>query len=88
MRDELIESIKQIEKITDLVKMKSSAIEVLEAQVHREKHALKVEKFNVLVQNINKQRNVVGVIQIMYNMILSGEGMAVVGSKYQKRFEA
>lgn len=87
MRDELIESIKQIEKITDLVKMKSSAIEVLEAQVHREKHALKVEKFNVLVQNINKQRNVVGVIQIMYNCLLSGEGLAAIGSKYQSRFK-
>lgn len=88
MKDELIDGIKQIEKITDLVTMKSSAISILETQVHREKHALKAEKFSALVVSINKQRNVAGVVQVLYNCLLSGEGMAVVGSRYQKRFEA
>lgn len=88
MKDELIENIKQIEKITDLVTIKTSAISILEAQVHREKHALNPAKFSALVVSINKQRNVPGVIQVMYNVLLSGEGMAVVGSRYQKRFEA
>ena len=86
MKDELIESIKQIEKITDLVTIKTSAISVLDTQVHREKHALKPEKFSALVVSINKQRNAAGVVQVMYNCLLSGEGLSVVGSRYQKRF--
>ena len=40
-------------------------------------------KFLILSMNVEKARSIVELVKIGYNMLLSGEKMAVIGSRYQ-----
>ena len=50
------------------------------------KYAIKPEKVAVLHRNVNAARNKAEVQAIVYNMYLSGEGLATMSSKYQRRY--
>ena len=45
------------------------------------------EKKRYLANQINKTRDTMGVIKLMYDMILKGEGHGVQGSSYSKKFD-
>ena len=49
-------------------------------------HPIKPEKVQQLFNNISHARSKNEVIAIGWNMLLAGEGLATMGSKYQKRF--
>lgn len=50
------------------------------------KSAIKPEKVAALHRNINAARNKAEVIAIGWNMLLAGEKLASVGSKYQRKY--
>lgn len=76
-------------KVLETATTKEDAQTMLHAVVDKAavgKYALKAEKVAALHRNINNARSKAEVITIGWNMLLSGEGFATVGSKYQKRF--
>jgi hypothetical protein len=50
------------------------------------KHGIKIDKFSYLQEQIVNSRNKNQVIQIMFNLFLSGEKLSVIGSNYQRKF--
>jgi predicted lipid-binding transport protein (Tim44 family) len=68
---------------------KESAQAILHAIVDKAAegdYAIKTDKVTVLHRNINNARSKNEVIAIGWNMLLSGERLASVDSKYQKRY--
>ena len=51
------------------------------------KSAIKPEKVAALHRNINAARNKAEVVAIGWNMMLAGEGLASVNSKYQRKYD-
>jgi hypothetical protein len=45
------------------------------------------DKKAYLLNQVNRQRNVMGLVSLLYNMVLKGEGHGVQGSHYSKKFD-
>jgi predicted lipid-binding transport protein (Tim44 family) len=68
---------------------KEVAQELLHAIVNKAaegKYAIKPEKVAALHRNIDNARDKKEVIAIGWNMLLAGEGLASVSSKYQRKY--
>jgi hypothetical protein len=68
---------------------KEAAQEILHAIIDRaavSKSAIKPEKVAALHRNVNNARDKNEVVAIGWNMMLSGEGLSSINSKYQKRY--
>ena len=75
-----------IEKMKSASEAKQAAIRILDNAKDDKKHPLKPTKYQYLIKRNIKQNSVIGVVTILYNMILSGEGLSTLTSKYQKKF--
>jgi hypothetical protein len=76
-------------KVLESAATKEAAQELMHGVVNKAaegKYAIKPEKVAALHRNIDNARSKAEVIAIGWNMLLSGEGFAAVGSKYQKRY--
>lgn len=49
-------------------------------------HGIKPEKWFYLSRQINESRRKNNVLEIMFNILLAGEGLASVTSRYQAKF--
>lgn len=76
-------------KPLDAAESKEAAQTMLHAIVEKaagSKYAIKPEKVAALHRNINAARNKTEVVAIGWNMLLAGEKLSSVSSKYQKRY--
>jgi hypothetical protein len=84
------DDLKRLEKIRDLPTLKAQAFELISKPSAKPMKPEKVEWFKQALENMNSP---IKVIKLMYDLLLSGEGNAVVGSKssmnpnsYRQRF--
>jgi len=76
-------------KTLETAESMEAAQEMLHAIVEKaagSKYAIKPEKVAQLHTNINAARSKNDVIRIGWNMLMSGEGLSTIGSKYQRKF--
>lgn len=85
-----IEDLKRLEKIRDLPTLKVQALALISKSSAKPMKPEKVEWFKNALENMNSP---IRVIKLMYDLLLSGEGHAVVGSRssmnpnsYRQRF--
>jgi len=71
--------LKSLERM-DVESAKAKAAEMIQGSKTSDKRKAQ------LVHNVSKSRNVVQVLQLMYNLMLSGDGLSTVGSKWQKKY--
>lgn len=74
-----IEDIKNLEQINDLPTLKAQALELISRP---SKRPMKQEKINWFANRLESLNSRISVIKLMYDLLLSGEGHAVIGSKY------
>jgi hypothetical protein len=77
--------VKKLESAADV----DAAREMLNAIIEKAttgEHVIKAEKANYLRRQVEGARSKADVIAIAWNMLLAGEGLASVNSKYQKRY--
>ena len=43
-------------------------------------------RYSLILGQVERTRNTIGVIKLLYDMLLKGEGQGVVGSNYSKKF--
>jgi hypothetical protein len=84
------EDLKRLERIRDLATLKTQALELISRPSAKPMKPEKVEWFKNALEKMNSPLKV---IKLMYDLLLSGEGHAVVGSKssmnpnsYRQRF--
>ena len=84
------DDIKQLEKIRDLETLKARAIDLIST---RSKKAMKPEKLAILTRRIDSKKRPMDIIELMYDLLLRGEGHGVIGSRdsmnpnsWQRRF--
>jgi hypothetical protein len=82
------DDIKDLEKIDDLDTLKSKAFELISAPSRR---PMKPEKVDWFKKNLEMKTNKMSVIKLMWDLLLAGEGMRVVGGNrssqnYRQRF--
>ena len=84
------EDLKRLERIRDLTTLKTQALELISRPSAKPMKPEKVEWFKNALEKMNSPLKV---IKLMYDLLLSGEGHAVVGSKssmnpnsYRQRF--
>ena len=76
-------------KVLETATTKEVAQELLRGIVNKAaegKYAIKPEKVAALHRNINNARSKNEVVAIGWNMLLAGENLSSVNSKYQKRY--
>lgn len=73
-----MDSVKKLDKINDLDELKAAAIKILKNS------KTSAKKMASLEQNIKTSRKKEGVLSIIWNSILSGEGKGSVSSKWMK----
>jgi hypothetical protein len=85
-----IEDLKRLERIRDLATLKAQALELISKPSAKPMKPEKVEWFRNALEKMNSPLKV---IKLMYDLLLSGEGNAVVGTKssmnpnsYRQRF--
>lgn len=80
-----IDDIKQLERMTDLNAMKQKAIELI---TKPSKKPIAIDKQRWLKNTVMGKKDRMSVIKMMYDLMLGGEGMKVIGSKssYRQRF--
>lgn len=85
-----IEDIKRLEQVRDLPTLKTLAMELIARPSERPMKPEKVEWFKSHIENMNSPLKI---IKLMYDLLLSGEGHAVIGSRksmnpnsYRSRF--
>jgi len=85
-----IEDLKRLEQIRDLATLKAQALELISKPSAKPMKPEKVEWFR---NALNRMDSPLKVIKLMYDLLLSGEGKAVVGSRssmnpntYRQRF--
>jgi hypothetical protein len=85
-----IEDLKRLERIRDLATLKSQALALISKPSAKPMKPEKVEWFKNALENMNSPMKV---IKLMYDLLLSGEGNAVVGTRssmnpnsYRQRF--
>jgi hypothetical protein len=85
-----VEDLKRLERIRDLPTLKAQAFELISKPSAKPMKPEKVQWFKSALENMNSPMKV---IKLMYDLLLSGEGHAVVGSKssmnpnsYRQRF--
>lgn len=76
-RNFTIDDIKQLEKITDLDTLKAKAVELISTRSARPMKPAKVQWFDRVIHDKNSHA---AVIKVMYDLMLSGEGLGVIGS--------
>jgi hypothetical protein len=86
-----IDDIKQLEKIKDLETIKARARELIKGFPDRR---MKPEKIDYFYNRIDSLFSPMQVIKLMYDLLLAGEGMKTIGSRYstsansyQRRFD-
>ena len=72
------DDIKQLEKIRDLETLKARAIDLIST---RSKKAMKPEKLAILTRRIDSKKRPMDIIELMYDLLLRGEGHGVIGSR-------
>lgn len=77
-----IDDIKSLEKTTDLNAAKAKALALISTQG---KHKIKPNKLAWLKHAISGKDSVAGIVKLMYDLMLSGEGHTVIGSRYSTR---
>ena len=84
------DDIKQLEKIRDLETLKARAVDLIST---RSKKAMKPEKLAILTRRIDSKKRPMDIIELMYDLLLRGEGHGVIGSRdsmnpnsWQRRF--
>lgn len=80
-----IDDIKQLEKMSDLEDIKKKAIELISASSQR---PMKPEKVSWLKKAVINKKHPSDVVKLMYDLLLGGEGMKVIGAthSYRRRF--
>jgi len=71
--------VKSLEKM-DINGAKAKATEIIQGS--RTSDARKMK----LISNVQRSRTVTQVLQLMYNLLLAGDGMSTVGSKWQSKY--
>lgn len=81
-----IDDIKHLERLNGLEDVKSQAISLVSTP---SKRPISPEKQAWLKHEINGKKDKMAVIKLMYDLMLGGEGMKVIGSnsKYRRRFD-
>lgn len=86
-----IDDIKALEKIRDLETIKARAKELVKGFPDRR---MKAEKIDYFYNRIDRLASPIQVIKLMYDLLLAGEGMKTIGSRYstsantyQRRFD-
>ncbi len=81
-----IDDIKQLERLNGLEDVKRQAMSLVSTA---SKRPISPEKQAWLKQEINGKKDKMAVIKLMYDLLLGGEGMKVIGSKskYRRRFD-
>jgi hypothetical protein len=79
------EDLKSLETAADAERAKVLLRAIVE-KASTSKYPIKPEKVQALYNNIARARNKNEVVAIGWNMLLVGEGLASVNSKYQKRY--
>lgn len=86
-----VDDIKELEKMGDIDAMKNRARELINAS---SKKKMKPEKIAYFMQAIDKMNRPMEVVKLMYDLLLSGEGHGVIGSKgsmskssYRRKFD-
>lgn len=77
--------LKLVERAKTLGEAQTAAIALL-AKMNNKDTPMRPEKVSYLTRQINNSRDKTNVLMLMFNAFLSGEGLSVVGSSYQKRF--
>ena len=72
--------VKSLEKM-DVESAKSKAAEIIQNSRTSDKRKAK------LIQNVGKANSVVKVLQLMYNLLLAGDGLSTTDSKWQKKYD-
>jgi hypothetical protein len=85
-----IDDIHELERINDLPTAKARAKQLIQTQSKKKMKPEKVAYFNAM---IDEKNSVMKVVKLMYDLLLSGEGQGVLGTKnsmgqsgYRKRF--
>lgn len=78
-------------KVLETATSKESAQDLMHALVNKAssgeiEYPIKPEKAEALHRNINAARSKSEVIAIGWNMLLAGEKLSTIGSRYQKRY--
>ena len=71
--------VKSLEKM-DIESAKQKAAELIQGSRTSDKRKMK------LISNVGKARNVMQVLQLMYNLLLAGDGLSTTDSKWQKQY--
>ncbi len=77
-----VADIKDLEKIRDLETIKARAKELIKGKPDRR---MKKEKINYFYNRIDVLTSPLKVIKLMYDLLLAGEGMKTIGSRYSTR---
>lgn len=77
-----IDDIKALEKMHDLDEMKAKAFELISTPSKKPMKPEKIEWFKHVIDHAHKPMQI---IKLMYDLLLSGEGHGVVGSKHSMK---
>jgi hypothetical protein len=77
-----VDTIQQLSTIKDINELKEAVNMLLDNAKTMDR-----TRIAVLKKNVAESRTVVNIISMLWNMQLSGEGMSVSGSRYQKNFK-
>lgn len=80
------QELKKVERARTDEEAKALALEFL-TKMNDAKTPMKPEKVSYLTRMITGARDKTQVLGIVFNAYLSGEGLAVVGSGYQRKFK-
>ena len=78
------EDLVPVETAKTLEEAQAAGLAILDKMGPGCEHGMKANKYAFMQQRIKESRRKDNVISIMYNMFLSGEGLSVVGSNYQR----